>query len=144
MTDIYQHLEIILIYFIYGLGFLAMGMAIALEMVRSSSIVNAKMLIPLAGFGLVHGIYEWLEIFLLQLTWGGYEFPVWLSIFRLSLLSISFLFLLYFGLLTRRSLEKSTMRRNFTGYVLMGIYTFDPIQRFYSYKNRDHKHSTNI
>jgi signal transduction histidine kinase len=124
MTDIYQHLEIILIYFIYGLGFLAMGMAIALEMVRSSSIVNAKMLIPLAGFGLVHGIYEWLEIFLLQLTWGGYEFPVWLSIFRLSLLSISFLFLLYFGLLTRRSLEKSTMRRNFTGYVLMGIYTF--------------------
>lgn len=122
MTDIYQHLEIILIYFIYGLGFLAMGLAIALEMARSASIVNKKMLIPLAGFGLVHGIHEWLEIFLLQLTWGGYEFPVWLSITRLSLLAISFILLFYFGLLTRRNYEKTTARSNFTGYVLMGIY----------------------
>jgi signal transduction histidine kinase len=122
MTEIYQHLEIILIYFIYGLGFLAMGMAMALEIVRSSSIINTKMLIPLAGFGLVHGIHEWLEIFLMQLTWGGYEFPVWLSIFRLSLLAISFILLMIFGLLTRRSYDKTTKRNNFTGYVLMGIY----------------------
>lgn len=122
MTEINQHLGMILIYFIYGLGFLAMGMAMALEIVRSSSIINTELLIPLAGFGLVHGIHEWFEIFLMQLTWGGKELPISLLILRLSLLVISFLLLLVFGVINQKKHGQLNNQQNFIAYGLMGLY----------------------
>lgn len=122
MIEVNQHLVIILIYFFYGMGFLAMGMVIALEIIRSSSIVNTRMLIPLAGFGLLHGMHEWMEIFLLQLTWEGLEFPNWLSVLRLFLLAFSFLLLLYFGLRTKGSFGNASRKENVVTYGTMGIY----------------------
>ena len=93
-----------------------------LEIGRSSTIASANLLVPLAGFGLLHGIHEWLEIFLLQLVWVGYAFPLWLSIFRLALLAISFMVLLYFGLQTRRELRPSNFRKNLPAYFVIGSY----------------------
>jgi len=93
-----MHFDLIAIYFFYGLGFFAMGLVMALESFRKPSIGNAYQLLPLAIFGLIHGIHEWMEIFLLQMTWLNYEYPEFVTIIRLYLLGISFLFLLIFGI----------------------------------------------
>jgi signal transduction histidine kinase len=122
MTDIYQHLWIILIYFVYGLGFLAMGLAMTLEIARSSKIINPRLLFLLAGFGLLHGIHEWLEIFLMQLNWVGFDLPLWLSIFRLCLLAVSFLLLFIFGLRGTGDLLPPKRQNNLPKFILIGIF----------------------
>ncbi|HCC78805.1 MAG: hypothetical protein A2X25_08605 [Chloroflexi bacterium GWB2_49_20] len=123
MPDIGLHFNIILIYFFYGLGFFAMGLAMALEVSRSSALARASLLIPLAGFGLLHGFHEWMEIFLLQLVWVGYEYPLWLSIFRLTLLAVSFLLLFHFSLQTMQGVNKPiNFRARIPGYSVLGIY----------------------
>ncbi|MFP3854858.1 MAG: hypothetical protein ACLFWD_11260, partial [Anaerolineales bacterium] len=51
------------IYFIYGLAFYSMGLAILLEISRGPSSHLRTSLRPLAAFGLLHGLHEWLEMF---------------------------------------------------------------------------------
>jgi len=85
-----MHFDLIAIYFFYGLGFFAMGLVMALESFRKPSIGNAYQLLPLAIFGLIHGIHEWMEIFLLQMTWLNFKYPEFVTIIRLYLLGISF------------------------------------------------------
>ena len=58
-------MDIITVYFVYGLSFFCMGLAVLLEVGRSSELDFARALRFLAGFGLVHGTHEWLEMFLL-------------------------------------------------------------------------------
>lgn len=94
------------IYFIYGLAFFSMGLAILLEVNRGSSSHLSTALRPLAAFGLLHGFHEWLELFgavnclplqaEIGLGWDG---------FRLGMLAFSFLSLTAFGasLLSQRS-----------------------------------------
>ena len=117
-----MHLDLLFIYFLYGLGFFTMGLVIALESFRKPSLGNAYQLIPLAVFGILHGIHEWLEIFLLQTIWLGLDFPESVTIGRLSLLGISFLFLLYFGI---RSFQFKKNGRKLAGilfFSVLGIY----------------------
>src|SRR3990172_8320436 len=87
-----------LIFFLYGLAFFSMGLAITLEVGRGTDAGLRHALRPLAGFGLVPGVHEWLEMFLslqivpLQvsagLAWDG---------LRLAILAFSFLSLGAFG-----------------------------------------------
>jgi signal transduction histidine kinase len=87
-----------LIFFLYGLAFFSMGLAITLEVGRGTDARLRHALRPLAAFGLLHGIHEWLEMFLnlqvlpLQasggLAWEG---------LRLAILAFSFLSLGAFG-----------------------------------------------
>src|SRR3972149_5077959 len=80
--------NIILIYFLYGLSFFSMGLAVLLESGRSSEMRFAIALRPLAVFGLMHGIHEWGEMFqkILRLS-TSYQLspneealrPVWLA-----------------------------------------------------------------
>ena len=87
-----------LIFFLYGLAFFSMGLAITLEVGRGMDAGLRHALRPLAGFGLLHGVHEWLEMFLslqivpLQvsagLAWDG---------LRLAILAFSFLSLGAFG-----------------------------------------------
>jgi len=123
MNDLGIHLDILLIYFFYGLGFFTMGLVMLLEASRSPALANANLLIPLAGFGLLHGIHEWLEIYLLQLVWLGWEIPSWLSYFRLTLLVISFLLLLIYGLKTGQSNSSNNFRARMLVLIVLGIYT---------------------
>jgi signal transduction histidine kinase len=91
-------LDIITIYFFYGLSFFSMGLAVMLEAGRSSEFDFARALRFLAGFGLVHGVHEWLEMFLLifpQLQ--GLSLYRWVGLGRVILLAVSFLFLISFG-----------------------------------------------
>ncbi len=91
-------MDIITVYFLYGLSFFSMGLAVMLEVGRSSELDFARALRSLAGFGLVHGVHEWLEMFLLIYPQGQDSALVrWIGPGRVVLLAISFLFLISFG-----------------------------------------------
>ena len=91
------HFDILIVFFVYGAAFFAMGLAMALESGRSSFLANANLLRPLAAFGILHGLHEWLEIYLLQIVWLGSKLPDWISWCRLGLLAISFIVLIIYG-----------------------------------------------
>jgi signal transduction histidine kinase len=87
-----------LVFFLYGLAFFSMGMIVWLERGRGSDRRLRHALLPLAAFGLIHGIHEWQEMFQIlgllpaqetaELLWEG---------LRLALLAFSFLSLAAFG-----------------------------------------------
>ena len=52
------HFDILIVFFVYGAAFFAMGLAMALESGRSSFLANANLLRPLAAFGILHGLHE--------------------------------------------------------------------------------------
>jgi len=97
-------MNVTLIYFIYGLAFFSMGLAMSFEAGRSPLLVEAAVLRPLAVFGLVHGSHEWLEMFLDKSDWFVVAHPVELSWLRIGLLLVSFVALLVFGIMMLRPL----------------------------------------
>ena len=77
-----------------------------LETTRAPRLAERRVLQPLAVFGLLHGMHEWIEILLLQGVWLGVPFPEYLDWIRYALLVISFVPLVYFGLLMLVGPEK--------------------------------------
>jgi signal transduction histidine kinase len=96
------NLILLIVYFAYGLAFFGMGLTLALESSHSPSLAETRLLRPLAAFGMVHGIHEWLDSYILQFVTLGLQLPAWLLWIRLVLLSVSFGFLLAYGFLTLR------------------------------------------
>lgn len=92
-----QH--IVPIFFLYGLAFFSMGLAVSLESGRASELRFARALRPLAGFGILHGIHEWFEMFQKMAAQmpKGYVAPIGVELIRLVLLILSFLLLAVFG-----------------------------------------------
>jgi signal transduction histidine kinase len=101
MADFFQR-NIIVIYFFYGLAFFSMGLAIwlASSRFRRSEFRLAGALLFLAGFGFVHGLQEWFEMFEIIDARGGSSIPGWLLLpeVRLLHLVVSFLLLVFFGI----------------------------------------------
>jgi two-component system sensor histidine kinase UhpB len=95
---------IIPIFFVYGLAFYSMGLALIVESGRASELGFARSMRLLAGFGLLHGVHEWLEMFErgLELYYQT-TFPAWVLWVRLAIFIASLLALVGFGehLLTR-------------------------------------------
>jgi signal transduction histidine kinase len=91
--------NLVFIFFLYGLAFFSMGLAVLLESGRASEFRFARTMRPLAGFGIIHGAHEWFEMFqkIAALRPEGYVPSVGIEIIRLVILSISFLFLAAFG-----------------------------------------------
>jgi signal transduction histidine kinase len=87
---------LLLVFFVYGLAFFSLGMTLAVESGRFPALAEAKVLRPLAIFGLLHGTHEWLDAYLMQSETFGAPFPVWLPWVRLALLITSFVFLTFF------------------------------------------------
>ena len=87
------------IYLIYGLGFFTLGLAVALEAGRSSDSRFARAMRPLALFGLLHGVHEWIEMFVLVST-NAFDWtaPAWEEWARLGLVALSFASLASFGI----------------------------------------------
>lgn len=54
---------LVIVFFFYGLAFFSMGLAIVLEGGRSSNELIRLSLRPLAAFGILHGINEWIDMF---------------------------------------------------------------------------------
>jgi signal transduction histidine kinase len=86
------------IYFVYGLAFFSMGLAVMMESRRPSDLLIARSMGFLAGFGLIHGIHEWVDMGQML---GGIDNPwVYSTAFELSrvaLLALSFLLLFAYG-----------------------------------------------
>ncbi|MBM3151544.1 MAG: sensor histidine kinase [Chloroflexi bacterium] len=93
-----MHLHsIIVVYFLYGLAFFSMGLLVAVEGGRAPDLRLRKALRPLAGFGLVHGLHEWLEMFnQMEILIGHNETVVFEGVL-LAILAISFISLAAFG-----------------------------------------------
>lgn len=91
--------NIIAVFFLYGLAFFAMGLALALASRRTSEFRFARAIIPLAAFGILHGIHEWIEMFQkIAVATGGYTPTLWHELLRLAVLATSFISLMAFGL----------------------------------------------
>ncbi len=88
----------LLVFFVYGLAFFCMGLAIALESRRTPMLADARVLAPLALFGILHGIHEWVEMFIQIGRWLNLDIPPVMIWLRLALLVISFSSLILFGL----------------------------------------------
>ncbi len=84
-----------ILYLLYGLAFFTLGVAILSRDTRLSELGIARILWLLAIFGISHGVHEWLE--LLEQLNPEVVTPTFSS-FRLLLVGVSFLFLLYFGI----------------------------------------------
>ncbi|HEX7621587.1 MAG TPA: sensor histidine kinase [Anaerolineales bacterium] len=93
---------LLVVYFAYGLAFFGMGLTLALESERSPALAEARLLRPLAAFGMIHGVHEWLDSYLLQPVAGGIQLPAWLLWLRLGLLAASFCSLMVYGISTLR------------------------------------------
>lgn len=89
---------IVLIYFFYGLAFFSMGLALLVESGRASELGFARSMRLLAGFGLLHGAHEWLDMLdRIVILYRHTPLPAWLLWLKLALLATSFLALLSFG-----------------------------------------------
>lgn len=97
MTLTGAQIGFVLIFFIYGLGFFSMGIALMLETGRSPMLAERRLVRPLGIFGLMHGMHEWVEIILLQGVWLGVPFPKALTWLRVCWLALSFMPLVIFG-----------------------------------------------
>lgn len=91
--------NIVAVFFVYGLAFFSMGLAVLLESRRASEFRIARAMGFLAGFGLLHGVHEWLRM---AQQFGGPsevgDMPsILLGIVDVSLLALSFLLLVVFG-----------------------------------------------
>ncbi len=89
---------LLLIFFTYGLAFFSMGLIVALESGRTTDERLRHALRPLAAFGLLHGVHEWIE---LSLILGVLPFQQEADLLyqglRGALLAFSFLSLAAFG-----------------------------------------------
>jgi len=82
------------IFFIYGLAFFSMGLAIMLIPKKGSVFAVAHELCMIGAFGIVHGINEWLDMFIMI---HSPEKVAYLEIARMITLPLSFLFLIKFS-----------------------------------------------
>jgi signal transduction histidine kinase len=91
--------NIVIVYFFYGLAFFTMGLVVWLESNRTSEFRIARAFGLLAGFGMIHGLHEWFEMFEKISEAGATSIPGWLLLpeVRLSHLVISFILLTLFG-----------------------------------------------
>ncbi len=106
----------ILVYFLYGLGFFITGLAVLLETSRRSELPVAYGLPLLAAFGVIHGIHEWIEMFQLIAEGSSMLFSQTL---RLPILAISFILLLEFG--TRILMLDASQRWRRVRWVLLAV-----------------------
>jgi signal transduction histidine kinase len=111
-------LVLLVVFFAYGLAFFGLGLTLALESERSPALTEARLLRPLAAFGMIHGVHEWLDSYILQPVQGGIQLPPWLLWLRLGLLIASFCSLLIYGIETMRANAKKT---GISTYVVWGV-----------------------
>jgi signal transduction histidine kinase len=84
------HNNLDVVYFIYGLAFLLMGIALMLQPRKGSEFKIAKVFWLLSAFGISHGLNEWLEM------WGIIK-KINFDPVELLSASVSFFFLFEFG-----------------------------------------------
>jgi signal transduction histidine kinase len=114
--------HLILVFFVYGLAFFSMGLAMFLESGRSPLMAEARVLQPLAIFGFLHGLHEWLDMVTQIEGWLDFAFPAWLGEVRLFLLVSSFSSLIVFGLRVLHPQRSYNLREYGLGAILGLVY----------------------
>ncbi|MCU0914520.1 MAG: PAS domain-containing sensor histidine kinase [Planctomycetes bacterium] len=84
-----------LVWFVYGLAFFVLGLVILIYPKKGSQFDLARHLWMVGLFGLIHGVNEWLDMFI---DLGGPLPPEVLAWVRLFVLPVSFFFLVQFGI----------------------------------------------
>lgn len=91
--------NIIAVFFLYGLAFFALGLALLLARRGGSEFNFARAIVLLAAFGILHGIHEWIEMFQKIATLSsGYVPELSHEVLRLALLVASLAMLAAFGI----------------------------------------------
>ena len=86
--------NIIVVFFVYGLAFFVLGLALALAYRQTSEFKFALAIPFLAAFGISHGIHEWFEMFQqIAFLTSGHVPVIPEELVRLALLALSFLLL---------------------------------------------------
>ncbi len=90
------------VFFIYGLSFFVLGLSVLIYPKRGSAFKLATHLYLVAAFGLIHGINEWVDMFITigesaPGLLGGDEWIFFLKASRMVFLPGSFLCLVWFG-----------------------------------------------
>lgn len=97
------------VYFLYGLTFFSLGVALALASRQVSGFRFVQAIRPMSAFGLLHAAHEWIEMFQqIRLRTGGGLPPAAEEWVRLAVLAASFAMLLHFAMLL---LVQSKLRR---------------------------------
>lgn len=118
-----SQISFILIFFIYGLAFFSMGLAMWMESRRTPLLADAGALRPLALFGFLHGIHEWLDLALLVKLFSSSPFQDFVVWIRLGLLILSFTFLIHFSLRVLRPHQKGISPNDIlSGVILFGLF----------------------
>jgi len=84
----------VFVFFIYGLAFFILGFAVFIYPKKDSSFKLAKGLWLVGAFGILHGMNEWIDMFMF--IQRPQEFLL-LKVIRALLMPLSFIFLLQFG-----------------------------------------------
>ncbi len=111
------------VYFVYGLAFFILGLSVAYELALTLSPRLKRAIFPLALFGLVHGIHEWFEMFILVAEENhGYATLVWMDWVRIGVLAFTFLCLGAFGLLMIQPQKRLFSLDSRVWFILLFIY----------------------
>ncbi len=90
--------NLVAVCFLYGLAFFAMGLVLFITGRRVSQLRFVKAIRPLAVFGILHGLHEWIEMFQMIASQAGERSPPPIEeAFRLVVLAASFLMLMIFA-----------------------------------------------
>lgn len=111
-----------LLFFIYGLAFFSMGLAMVLETRRVPLLAGARVLRPFSIFFFSNGIVSWVEMGILITSWVGAVFSEGIIWLRLLLLVISFSCLLIFGIRAMHPVDRKS--HLIEGYVTAGLIVF--------------------
>jgi len=109
------------VFFIYGLSFFILGLSILIYPKRGSSFRTARNLWLIAGFGLAHGINEWIDMFMMIYE-SNENIVLWLEITRMVTLPGSFLFLVCFGVVEIAAYRRKFTSLKFLPVVLAGVW----------------------
>jgi len=113
----------LVVFFVYGLAFFGMGLAMGMEARRSPLLAEARVLRPLAFFGIVHGFHEWLEMAILLRGWLELPIPALIPWLRLGILIASFTSLIFFAVLVLRPDDVRISRREvLVGMGMLGLF----------------------
>lgn len=111
-----------LINFVYGLVFFVLGLSISLQSRQYSRMRLARSLSWMAGFGLLHGLYEWGDLFIpIQAGFLGEPVVRILHSIHYLVLALSFAFLFQFGV---ELFGPFTTQRRWVRFIPMSIFIF--------------------
>ena len=115
----YLNANLVLVYFVYGLAFFGLGLVLTLACSRSADLRFMMAIRPLAGFGFLHGIHEWIDMFqLIRRQTTGIEPSAPEEILRLVILVGSFSLLLAFA---AQLLEKDARKVTRRTWLIEGV-----------------------